>query len=172
MTASDIQHAIVGRKHACMWTPQQVTASFNSSGIVGWEADILVMHKSGWLWEIEVKISVADFRREFKEKAEKHEALQSGLIKRRFKWDIRSYTNPHSIIKKYFFAMPVEVYEKVKDEIPAYAGVILVDDAKRDRSKNLRPWVEKKAKDLPAERGGDDVRNKIAWSCYWRMWKR
>lgn len=171
MTASDIQHAIVGWKHACMWTPQQVTASFNSSGIVGWEADILVMHKSGWLWEIEVKISVADFRREFKEKADKHEALQSGLIETKSLYKGHNPKQKYSKIKKYFFAMPVNVYDKVKDEIPAYAGVILVDDAKR-RNKHLIPWVEKKAKDLPAERGGDDVRMKMVWSCYWRMWKR
>lgn len=173
MTASEIQHAIVGWKHACLWNPQQVVASFNSTGIVGWEADILVIHKSGWVWEIEVKISVADFRKEFKEKVEKHEALQSGLVKQRYTWANGGYkSNPvHSLIKKFFFAMPVEIYEKVKDEIPAYAGVILLDESIRYNG-HLRPWIVKKAKDLPAERGGDDARNKAVWSCYWRLWKR
>ena len=43
-----------------------------------WEADLFVLRNSGWAEEVEIKVSKADFRREFLKKDRKHQILQHG----------------------------------------------------------------------------------------------
>ena len=68
----------------------------------GHEMDLFVLKSSGYAVEVEIKISVSDFRADFK-KGHHHES--------RF-------------IREFFYAMPIEIYNMVKDEIPVHAGVI------------------------------------------------
>lgn len=42
------------------------------------EADLLICRKSGWLTEVEIKISRADFKRDFSSKPFKHKCLELG----------------------------------------------------------------------------------------------
>lgn len=168
MTSADIQNALVGYGSNCLWSPRRVTAARNTNGVSHWESDLLLIHESGWTWEVEIKISVADFRREFTKKATKHRRIQEGT------WSEKGYGGSirrESIIRKFFFAMPVDVYAKVKDQIPDYAGVILLVDARRDGWRRLEPWIEKKAKDLPARRATAQDRAKMMESVYFRYWR-
>lgn len=166
MNSADIQNALVGFGSNCLWSPRRVTAARNTNGVSYWESDLLIIHESGWTWEIEIKVSVSDFRREFTKKAGKHRRIQEG------KWTEKGYFSHEreSLIRKFFFAMPVDVYEKVKDQVPDYAGVILLDPAKKDGWGRLRPWIAKKAKDLPARRATPEDRAKMKESVYYRYW--
>ena len=85
----------------------------------GWEADLLVMRRSGWLDEIEVKVTKADFRRDLTGKGDKHERLTKG-IPARLPWNpaARCYpldwsdTKP-TIVRRFFYAMPHALAEEV-----------------------------------------------------------
>lgn len=113
----------------------------------GSEADLLVLRPSGWLEEVEIKIDRFDFKREFTHKADKHLKLQFGDPKVYFQkvpkeaeghnitndgpmfydWDDCTPT----LIRRFWFAFPADVYEKVKAEIPDYAGVLVFHSLRR-----------------------------------------
>jgi hypothetical protein len=63
--------------------------------------------------EIEIKISVGDFRKD----------------KYKRKWEFQKrYGIWNNKIKHYYYAMPSAIYEKVKNEIPEIAGVYIIND--------------------------------------------
>jgi len=76
------------------------------------EADLLIISKSGYVTEIEIKISFADFKKDFTKKC-----VSSDI-----------YEND-SRIKSKIYAMPESVYDQNKEKImnllPAYAGLWL-----------------------------------------------
>jgi len=78
-----------------------------SWGMLPYEADLLALNKNGYLHEVEIKISLADLKRDLLKK--KH-------LKR------------HRLVKALTYAMPLDVWEKVKDNppIPEHAGVICI----------------------------------------------
>jgi hypothetical protein len=83
-----------------------------SHGMLPWEADLLVMSQSGYVSEVEIKVSIADLKRD--------------LAKRKFvkgAWD-----SAHEIIKARWYAMPEAVWghHAAADAVPADAGVIVV----------------------------------------------
>lgn len=96
----------------------------NSLRITRYEADLLLISSRGFLDEIEIKVSVADFNSEFKNppetKKRKHRMLEKGI-----------YTPVH----RYFIAFPAEIYDKIdKELIPPYAGIIIVYNTSRRRA--------------------------------------
>jgi hypothetical protein len=85
----------------------------NCCSISGWEQDLVVLHKSRWLEEVEVKVSAADFRREFTDKPNKHIKLADG-------------SSLGNLVRRYWFAMPEDLAAKLGAEIPEYAGLLAV----------------------------------------------
>lgn len=69
------------------------------------ECDLFVVSKSGYAAEVEIKVSVADVKRDLKK--------------------IHGHTD--SRIKFLWFALPQEIYEKSIDYIPKYAGIITIE---------------------------------------------
>lgn len=163
MTARDVASALVGIHVGSLWDPRKVVAVPNSNGLLAWEADMLILHPSDWLWEVEIKISAADFRREFKAdtKMRKHEALRTGVP--RYSWQ-------DTYVQKFFFAMPQEVFSVVKDEVPDYAGIIIVHPS--DRPKRFPvAQIERAAKILPnVLKVPPEFRSKMLLSAYYRFW--
>ena len=108
--------------------PIQIT---NYSGI-GYEADVLMITKSGIAYEYEVKTSRADFKKDFSKKT-KHR--------------IYSDSRPHLIRKRNYPLKPNHFYYVCEEdlikanEIPSYAGLIYV-------TKNKKLKVIKKAPKL------------------------
>jgi hypothetical protein len=164
MTSGDIQRYLIGWGSA-LWEPNKVVAARNSVGVAGWEADLLVLQPSGWLWEIEIKVSVADFRRELRSKLGKHKALTTGFTPRKYG------IGPRSVIRKFFFALPIAVFEKVKEEIPNWAGVIVIDAERVDNWGRVKPYIAKQAKLLNAEKAPADTRSKMIEAVYYQYWK-
>lgn len=85
-----------------------------SWGLLPWEADLLVMTSAGYVSEIEIKISIADLKRD----------------RSKAKW--RQWDDYHSMIKARWFAMPADVWEHKEacSCIPAGAGVIVCQKPK------------------------------------------
>jgi predicted small integral membrane protein len=68
--------------------------------------------------------------------------------------------------------MPKEVYEKLRhDEIPDYAGVIILDPDKLDYWKRLRPKIVKRGKRLPlSTKATDRFRIDLLTVAHKRLW--
>ena len=93
----------------------------------GWEADLLCLRSSDWMEEFEVKVSIGDFKREFTEKARKHEFLVEGSKRNTFPGggECVVVATEHKI-RRFWFAVPHELLAKVKDLVPAHAGLVTV----------------------------------------------
>lgn len=75
------------------------------------EADLVALAPSNWLYEIEIKISAADFKRD------------GGKTKHRLWESFRG----NELIRGFYYAMPGFVWDRVKGEpAVAHAGIIAV----------------------------------------------
>lgn len=143
----------------------------------GHEADLLIIRPSGWVEEVEIKISVSDFRAEWKHKAEKHEDLLLGrcryilhseaakyagdprLLKRGHWWYLRDRPG---LIRRFHFAFPRHLAEKLLPEVPEHYGVISAYPGWR---------VLRKATNLKVARKISDAeRFRALESTYQRFW--
>lgn len=88
------------------------------------ECDMLLVSKSGYLTEIEIKRSFEDFKKDFK-KSHKHEDM--------------------GLIKNFWFCVPKSIYQKIldskilDDNFNTYFSFILYDE---DLRLELRTWSE------------------------------
>lgn len=80
----------------------------------GWgldyEADLVIITKSNWAWEIEIKITIADLKADLK----KHHNHDSDKF------------------KELYFAIPKELQEKALLLIPERAGLFVVSEPKKE----------------------------------------
>lgn len=173
MTAKEVLGSLCGFGSNCLWSPNRLVAVPNTTTIVGWEADLLLLHPSGWVWEVEIKVSVADFRREFRTKASKHRTLSGGKWQKNIGTG-RPYlvTRSNKHVQKFFFAVPKDVFDKLKEEdFPDYAGIIVVDPERLDTWKRPVPYIHRRAKNLPgAEKTDDAFRIELLRLAHARLW--
>lgn len=82
----------------------------STAAIVTGEADLIAISEAGFVKEFEIKISVADLKRDKKK------------VRHKF-WD-----HPKNKVSELWYVMPVEVAEAVniEDHIPEFAGLIVV----------------------------------------------
>lgn len=171
MTSKEVLRALCGLGTNCLWSPNRLVAVPNSNSLVGWEADLLLLHQSGWVWEVEIKVSVADFRREFKTKTTKHEILCAGSKQISGPGIRRPYLRTNKHVQKYFFALTRDVFDKVRDEVPEYAGIVVVDPGMCDRWGRPKPWIERKAKNLPCVgKAPESFRIELLRLAHARLW--
>lgn len=147
--------------------------------VLGHEADLTILQPSGWCEEVEIKISVSDFKRDFTTKALKHKSLQlgnphwdsaayfrskGGVADDYYRWDL---AKPH-LVKRFWFAVPLDILDKVKPLTPEYAGLISVEDGRRKYAK-----VVKKAPNLKMSRKFTDAERidllRLAYVRYWSI---
>lgn len=107
-----------------------------SWGLLPHEADFAAMAPSGFLYEVEIKISVADLKRD-------------AAKRKHGRW------HEQQLIRGFLYAMPLLIWEKVKDNppIPDYAGVIVVNHAARTYDQTMRirrPQLNRNARPLTA----------------------
>jgi len=121
-----------------------------------WESDYFGITKTGYVWEIEVKISVSDFRADFqknfkhrclmfnKQKLVAHENQETitrkpaGMIEKNGRlvrqWEdvgegyCRLIYGKNIIPNRFFYAAPAEIASKVAKLVPKYAGLLAIGD--------------------------------------------
>jgi len=75
-----------------------------------WESDLLVITKSGYVWEIEVKVSKSDYKADFKKRIStlryKHDLMKKGI----------------QGANRFYFAAPAGLIKP--EELPPYCGLI------------------------------------------------
>ena len=82
--------------------------------VFGWESDFLLKTKAGYWYEVEVKISRADFKNDRKHKSEKYDILEG---------------RQDGLRPNYFsYCVPAHLLDKVADLIPSWAGICTVND--------------------------------------------
>lgn len=117
--------------------PRNLCVANVSWSLLPYEADLLVLTQSGYLIEVEVKVSLADLKRD----ADKA------------KWRYPAFTEK---VSKFYYAMPDYLWNKqaAKDAIRPGAGVLVVTrDAAGYRADEVVPAVRTCARKLtPSER--------------------
>ena len=120
--------------------------------IYGWESDYLIITQSMLAYEIEIKVSRADFKNDLKKKTDKHLLLEGGGKLGRF--------NKESGMPNYFYyAVPDGLIQP--EEVPEYAGLIYV--------KVYGVTIVKEAKKLTDEKF-DPEKMKLTDKFYYNMW--
>lgn len=136
----------IKRKQTSLLTKEQVTEQLlqqhlrgwksNPNYIVenlyvfGWESDMLIKTRSGYWYEVECKISFADFKNDFKHKRQKHELLKNVDEKRR---------RPNY----FYYCVPWYLSEKVLPLLPDYAGLIVLTENGRLNEVKRSPCLHK-----------------------------
>ncbi len=146
MREADIQQILRNRLSAGIITPNSL--------LYGWEADLLLIRPNLIVWEFEIKISKADYLREFKQKAWKHSVLQGEKV---FPVDNR---RPN----RYFFVAPAGIIP----DVPKYCGLIEIKEENDYKSMNIL----KKAPLLHNKRIEPKQLYQIASSLEFKYWNR
>ena len=135
------------------YPPRRCLVLPNASWGMGlsWEADLVVVSKSGYVSEIEIKTSVSDFRADFKKR--KHRLLEDSLISR------------------FIYAMPRSVWEKADLTPDARYGLIVVDARKPLPSIELQArWIRRPQKLGRQSKLSDKQITNLYRLAYLRMW--
>lgn len=98
--------------------------------VFDWESDMLVKTRSGYWYEVECKISLADFKNDFTHKRQKHELLKTGDEK-------------HRRPNYFYYCVPWYLSEKVLPLLPDYAGLIVLIENGRLNEVNRAPCLHK-----------------------------
>lgn len=101
------------------------------------EEDFVVVKNNGYINSFEVKISRADFKKDF-EKKHRHEILENGCFKsetkqfkpkeegKHYEYYYPGEEIPRKRPNKFFYVCPTNLIKK--EEVPKYAGLIYVDE--------------------------------------------
>jgi hypothetical protein len=154
MTTSDIENQYMNM----VLRERRANTVLNNVYIDDWECDIVEITKSGYLYEYEVKISVADFKQDARKrnhKATKHEVIQSG--------ERCAY---------FYYIVP----ENIITTVPDFAGLIYayegqfktIENGVHISSNRIFFRVIKTAPKLSKNKVSDRVRDKIMLSAYYK----
>ena len=77
---------------------------YRVENIVTHECDMLMVTKNYFLREVEIKVSVSDFKADFKKKH-----------------------NHEGNIKQFYYAVPYYILDKIKDLVPEQAGILVAE---------------------------------------------
>ncbi|MBI3654028.1 MAG: hypothetical protein HY231_23605 [Acidobacteria bacterium] len=147
LTERQIQQALYVwrfRKGDLLWVP--------NSCCFGWEADFISLSRAMYATEYEIKISVADFKAEFKKKPDKHNHL----------------LNEKKSRPNYFYFVAPTGLIGVED-VPEYAGLILI--AKNGLFPYNAIQVVKKARLLHKRKLSEQSLMQLAKSLCYRFWR-
>ena len=92
--------------------------------VFGWESDQLIKTRSGYWYEIECKISLADFKNDFTHKRQKHELLKAKNEKHPLTFVCREHRRPNY----FYYCVPWYLSGKVYPLLPDYAGLIVLTE--------------------------------------------
>ena len=132
------------RLNAVRYDDNTKRLGYRSENIVTHECDMLMVTKNYFLREIEIKISVSDFKADFKKKH-----------------------NHEGNIKQFYYAVPYYILDKIKDLVPEHAGILVaVYENKHWQLKRYKKAVDNKSA-TPID---EEKLNKIFRIGYLKYW--
>ena len=114
------------------------------------ESDIVRLLNSGYCEEIEVKISVADFKKDFEKRDRgflKHDKIARGEY----------------FANRFYFYVPYTIAEKVRDLVPEYAGLITFSEHGYVKKEINAPLLHK-------EKLGEKTKYRLARKHIFKYW--
>ena len=161
LNASDISKILARHDGLFNWFKNFVVVPNLSHSLLTWEADLVACTKSGYLSEVEIKVSASDW---------KNDHLKS-------KWrPTRDGGRPLGwrLIKNFYYAAPVKLAKRYQEfEIPDYAGIIAV--SRTDHGSYIADSLEflRPAKAIPGHRKlTDKEMTLLARMGAMRIWKQ
>lgn len=148
LTCADIQ--LILFKH---YLRSDILICSNTEAI-GWEADLVVVQPTGYVAEIEIKISRSDYRADFKKEG-KHNSLAAG---KRGHW--RGQPN------QFYFAVPAGMV--APEEVPAYCGLIYIHAPAGYGPEYRRAEIMRAAPRLHANKADEKTLRRIARSLMYK----
>ena len=104
-----------------------------SWGLLNHEADLIIMRPTGVLIEIEIKVSVADFKRDFEKR--------------------HGHRDSSNRISEFYYAIPLNLLDKCLSLIPEEAGIIVVQEFEYGKNeKSIYAKIEKSASKIKNSR--------------------
>lgn len=149
----------------------QSTKKYEIDGlyVFSWESDKLIITRSGWTYEFEIKISRSDFKNDFKHKVDKHTILSSSFDGNKYMplfWEYfeknkhnyptielweehcrntgynnNYFTDNYKRPNYFYYAVPQDLVSV--DEIPEYAGLIYITEYGSLRTVKKAPILHK-----------------------------
>jgi hypothetical protein len=122
-----------------------------SWGLIPWEADLMVLQKNGYLHEVEIKVSMSDWR------ADAHKS----------KWDLPEFANK---IRRFWYAVPRALANRHQELVlPDFAGVIEV--SQEDGRSMVKIIREAKTRTSAQKLGTEDQMTLLRLGCLkaWRL---
>jgi len=137
--------------------------------VFGWESDVYAITKKGYAVEFEVKISKADFKKDFEK--EKHLHFKGiGVSERKY---IRGYgfqeTGKMKVLpnrgmpSRFYYVCPTDLIKV--EEIPKYAGLIYVD------TEYYGIEIVKTAPRIHSEKVEESIYKYLCKKMSWRLYK-
>lgn len=121
MTAKEIQWYLATKKSSPFYVRLMMAVVPNVSwGMLPDEADLIVLSKTGYLTEVEVKVSLSDWKADLEKRKWLRKKFQNGLVKRFF------YAAPEALAARH-----------AELALPSMAGVISVSE--RGEATVIRP---------------------------------
>lgn len=128
------------------WTQNRMMPEFYVDGGI---ADLVFISKSGYLTEVEIKCSVADWKGD----AQKE------------KWK-----RPRPHIARFYYAVPEAIADRVPDSLPTDAGLLVIKRSQGGYAHAHEARAARRAKALKIEPGSDILR-KMYEAAYYRLWR-
>jgi hypothetical protein len=130
-------------RHFDWWSNPMLT----EFDLCGGRCDLAFVSKSGYVTEIEIKVSLSDWNADR---------------------DKQKWTKPRPYISRFFYAVPETLADKIPDWLPDHAGVLSVESGGigYDRVRIIREAKRLKAEKLPQKQIDQFMRN-----CYYRFWR-
>lgn len=118
-----------------------------ASQLVRFEADLLILSKSGYATCVEIKVSKADLKNDNKKKHinSTHE----------------NFENYFGVLKYFYYAVPIELKEDALNKIPVFAGLIVVEEVNNEYWNGYRVTELRKPKHLFSYKWDEDERNAL-----------
>ena len=129
MKAEDIALALTRPYSLFPWRRYVVVPNV-SWGLVNWEADLIALAPSGFMYEVEIKISHADLKADFDKPKHRRGGMDDIAWRK---------------LRGFYYAMPAALYALATTKqtpIPDYAGIITVAP-RSERDTRLRCTVER-----------------------------
>lgn len=124
-----------------------------------WENDVFMLSDSGYWWEFEIKLTLADFRRD----AEKTRTAGQ--------WDARLEEKKHALLAGgergptcFYYVAPIGVIPL--DQLPTWAGLI---EIKQDGKYLYEMGPAVKAPRRHTQKADPAIRAHVMETCYWRL---
>ena len=130
--------------------------------VYAWESDYLAITKGGRVYEVEIKVSHADYLNEAKHKEKKMQLLDGSIITEEEFCGFKTFNGDQPMPKPNYFYYVCPQGVIAPEEVPEFAGLLYITDDDGFITVKPAPELHRKKHAFPVE----SLRDKF----YWGMW--